>query len=116
MIPIVTATEAITSSHVAHGRRSARIPGISPCFSRGSWGRERLDFGGRGTPATATVRAARQSTVLFLAREYFERLLGAVPEIRSFFENLTEERLRQSERDSLSAEELLLQEDSLILL
>jgi CRP-like cAMP-binding protein len=52
----------------------------------------------RGTPATATVRAARPSTVLFLAREYFERLIKALPEMRAFFETLTEERLRDAAR------------------
>jgi CRP-like cAMP-binding protein len=47
----------------------------------------------KGTAATATVRATRQSTVLFLAREYFHRLVEGVPEMRAFFEELTEERL-----------------------
>ena len=51
----------------------------------------------RHSPATATVRAGRPTTVLFLAREYFERLLGALPEMRAFFETLTEERLRDAE-------------------
>jgi CRP-like cAMP-binding protein len=50
----------------------------------------------RGGAATATVRAARPSTVLFLAREYFERLVGALPELRAFFEQLSEERLALS--------------------
>ncbi len=44
-------------------------------------------------PTTASVTAARQSTVLFLAREYFQRLLEAVPEIRTYVESITEERL-----------------------
>jgi CRP-like cAMP-binding protein len=48
----------------------------------------------RGTPATATVRAATPAAVLFLARDYFERLIGALPEMRAFFEGLSEERLR----------------------
>jgi CRP-like cAMP-binding protein len=60
----------------------------------------------RGTPATATVRAARPSTVLFLAREYFDRLVGALPEMRAFFETLTEERLRDAER-ALSADDVV---------
>jgi CRP-like cAMP-binding protein len=67
----------------------------------------------RGTPATATVRAARPSTVLFLAREYFERLIGALPEIRAFFENLTEERLRDSE---VVNEDLLVEDDERVLI
>jgi CRP-like cAMP-binding protein len=68
----------------------------------------------RGTPATATVRAARPATVLFLAREYFERLVAALPEMRSFFENLTEERLRDAEQQ-LSGGEIPI-EDELILI
>ncbi len=67
----------------------------------------------RGTPATATVRAGRPTTVLFLAREYFERLIQALPELRDFFESLTEERLRDAEA-ALDAE-LLPDEDAAIL-
>lgn len=67
----------------------------------------------RGTPATATVRAARPSTVLFLAREYFERLMAALPEMRAFFETLTEERLRDAE---LMNEDVLADEDDRVLL
>jgi CRP-like cAMP-binding protein len=70
----------------------------------------------RGVPATATVRATRQSTVLFLAREYFERLIDAVPEIRSFFEDLTEGRLKQFSQYEPTAEELSFGKDALILL
>jgi CRP-like cAMP-binding protein len=68
----------------------------------------------RGTPATATVRAARQSTVLFLAREYFERLMQALPELRSFFETLTEERLHDAEE--VSADDLLVLDDERVLI
>lgn len=44
-------------------------------------------------PATATVTAARQSTVLFLAKDVFARLIEAFPAIRDFVSNLQEERL-----------------------
>lgn len=45
-------------------------------------------------PATATVRAAKPGTsLLFLSRDYFERLLSAVPELRAYFERLSEDRL-----------------------
>jgi len=44
-------------------------------------------------PTTATVTAARASTVLFLASEIFERLLEVVPEIRAYIESLSEERM-----------------------
>jgi CRP-like cAMP-binding protein len=41
---------------------------------------------------SASVRAVRQSTILFLAREYFQRLIEALPEIRQYFEDLSERR------------------------
>jgi CRP-like cAMP-binding protein len=68
----------------------------------------------RGTPATATVRAARQSTVLFLAREYFERLMQALPALRSFFETLTEERLHDAEE--ITPEDLVVLDDERVLI
>jgi len=67
----------------------------------------------RGTPATATVRAARPSTVLFLAREYFDRLISALPEMRQFFESLTEERLRDTES---AADPLVVEDDERVLI
>ncbi|HEX8953484.1 MAG TPA: cyclic nucleotide-binding domain-containing protein, partial [Polyangia bacterium] len=67
----------------------------------------------RGTPATATVRAGRPTTVLFLAREYFERLLSALPEMRAFFETLTEERLRDAETPK---QDLLVEDDEKVLI
>lgn len=67
----------------------------------------------RGTPATATVLAARQSTVLFLGREYFTRLLGAVPEIKQYFEDLSEERLMSTRL--LLADDQIVEEDERVL-
>jgi CRP-like cAMP-binding protein len=46
----------------------------------------------RGGPTTATVTAASATTVLFLARDYVERIVAAVPEIRRYLETLTETR------------------------
>jgi CRP-like cAMP-binding protein len=46
----------------------------------------------RNQPTTASVRAVRQTTILFLAREYFQRLVEAVPEIRAYFETLSQKR------------------------
>ncbi len=43
--------------------------------------------------ATATVTAARQSTVLFLAKDVFARLIQAFPQIREYVSGLSEERL-----------------------
>jgi CRP-like cAMP-binding protein len=47
-------------------------------------------------PTTATVRAAMPTTVLFLAREYVERLAAAVPEIGTYFEELAMNRARDN--------------------
>jgi CRP-like cAMP-binding protein len=44
-------------------------------------------------PTTATVTAARQSTVLFLDKEIFHRLCAAFPDIREYVSQLSEDRL-----------------------
>jgi CRP-like cAMP-binding protein len=44
-------------------------------------------------PASATVTAARQSTVLFLPREVFLKLVQAFPEIREYVSQLSDDRL-----------------------
>jgi CRP-like cAMP-binding protein len=44
-------------------------------------------------PTTATVTTGTHTTVLFLGRDIFQRLIEAVPEIRDYIENLGEERL-----------------------
>jgi CRP/FNR family transcriptional regulator, cyclic AMP receptor protein len=46
----------------------------------------------RGGPTSATVTAASAATVLFLAREYVDRIVQGVPEIRKYLEALTEDR------------------------
>lgn len=46
----------------------------------------------RGAATTATVTAARPSTVLYLAREYVERIVAAFPEIRTYLESLADDR------------------------
>ena len=46
----------------------------------------------RNARTTATVVAPRQATVLFLAREYVTRIVGGVPEIKSYLETLAEGR------------------------
>jgi CRP-like cAMP-binding protein len=43
-------------------------------------------------PTSATVRAVRPSTILFLAREYFQRLVQALPAIRQYFQDLSQRR------------------------
>lgn len=45
-------------------------------------------------PTTATVRATDGgASLLFLGREYFERLIAAVPELRAYLERLSEDRM-----------------------
>jgi CRP-like cAMP-binding protein len=46
----------------------------------------------RNAPTAATVVATRPSTVLFLAREYVQRIVAGVPEIKSYLEALAEDR------------------------
>ena len=45
------------------------------------------------SPTTATVISARHTTVLFLPRDAFLRLVEALPELATYFRELTEERL-----------------------
>ena len=63
-------------------------------------------------PTSASVRAVQQSTILFLAREYFQRLIGALPEIRRYFEELAQRRglesqlvLEREQESAVQAEE-----------
>ena len=60
-------------------------------------------------PTSATVRATVATTVLYLAREYVERLAEAVPEIQAYFEQLALNRARnntlRSEQGALPTEE-----------
>jgi len=55
-------------------------------------------------PTSASVRAARRSTILFLARDYFQRLVEALPAIRAYFEELSERRGLESQLLLSSAE------------
>jgi CRP-like cAMP-binding protein len=48
-------------------------------------------------PTSASVRAASRSTILFLGRDYFQRLIAALPEIRQYFEALSERRSLESQ-------------------
>lgn len=69
----------------------------------------------KGYPATATVKAARRSTILFLDRIYFTRLVEAIPEMKSFFESLSEERLADTQM--VLADEVVIESaDELVLI
>ncbi|MBZ0118366.1 MAG: cyclic nucleotide-binding domain-containing protein, partial [Sandaracinaceae bacterium] len=59
-------------------------------------------------PASASVVALRQSTVLFLPGDVFRRLIEAVPEIGNYVRGLGEERAMDTRLllDSLDAEDL----------
>jgi CRP-like cAMP-binding protein len=49
------------------------------------------------SPTTATVRAVSATTILFLGRQYFQRLIKALPTMRKYFEDLaTARRLEHS--------------------
>jgi CRP-like cAMP-binding protein len=43
-------------------------------------------------PTTATVRAVVPTTILFLGRDYFQRLVRALPSMRKYFEDLARSR------------------------
>lgn len=60
-------------------------------------------------PTSATVRATMATTVLFLAREYVERLAEAIPEVQAYFEQMALNRARdntlRSNKGALPADE-----------
>ena len=45
-------------------------------------------------PTTATVRTLSRTTIMFLGREYFQRLVQALPPLRQYFEELSKHRRR----------------------
>jgi len=45
-------------------------------------------------PTTATVRTLSRTTIMFLGREYFQRLVQALPPLRQYFEDLSKQRKR----------------------
>lgn len=60
----------------------------------------------RGGPTSATVTAATPATVLFLAREYVDRMVANIPEIRKYLEALTEDRELDTQLAMQPADEL----------
>ena len=46
----------------------------------------------RGGPTSATVQAASPATVLFLAKDYVDRIVAGVPEVKKYLEALAEDR------------------------
>jgi CRP-like cAMP-binding protein len=47
-------------------------------------------------PTSATVRATLRTSVLFLAREYVERLAEAIPQVQAYFEQVALNRARDN--------------------
>ena len=45
-------------------------------------------------PTTATVRSLSRTTIMFLGRDYFRRLVTALPPLRQYFEELSKHRRR----------------------
>ena len=45
-------------------------------------------------PTTATVRTLSRTTIMFLGRDYFRRLVQALPPLRQYFEELSKHRRR----------------------
>ena len=45
-------------------------------------------------PTTATVRTLSRTTIMFLGRDYFRRLVDALPTLRQYFEDLSKQRRR----------------------
>jgi CRP-like cAMP-binding protein len=45
-------------------------------------------------PTTATVRTLSRTTIMFLGRDYFRRLVQALPPLRQYFEELSNKRKR----------------------
>ena len=69
-------------------------------------------------PTSATVTAAKQSTVLFLSKEIFVRLEEAVPEIGEYVRNLGEERQMDTNlllADPFDAEDELTDDDLIMI-
>ena len=64
--------------------------------------------------ATANVTAAKQSTVLFLARELFQKLVEAIAEIREYVENLGDERMMDTRLSMETTESEPLTDDDLL--
>ena len=45
-------------------------------------------------PTSATVRTLSRTTIMFLGRDYFRRLVQALPPLRQYFEELSKTRKR----------------------
>jgi CRP-like cAMP-binding protein len=67
----------------------------------------------RGGATTASVTAASQATVLFLAREYVDRVVAGIPEIRAYLEALADDRALSAR---LAADAASTDEDVIILI
>jgi len=68
-----------------------------------------------GSETTASVVATRRTTLLFLSRHYFLRLVQSVPEMRDYFSALADSRLTRTQ-ETLAAHEATPDEEEIILI
>ena len=68
-----------------------------------------------GSETTASVVASRRTTLLFLSRHYFLRLVESVPEMKDYFSSLVENRLSQTQ-EAIEAREFEPDEEEIILI
>ncbi|MBU1070137.1 cyclic nucleotide-binding domain-containing protein [Myxococcota bacterium] len=68
-----------------------------------------------GSETTASVVATRRTTLLFLSRHYFLRLMQSVPEMRDYFSQLADSRLSQTQ-ETLAAQTAIHDEEEIILI
>ncbi len=68
-----------------------------------------------GSETTASVVATRRTTLLFLSRHYFLRLVQSVPEMREYFSALADSRLTRTQ-ETLAAQAIIQDEEEIILI
>ncbi len=68
-----------------------------------------------GSETTASVVATRRTTLLFLSRHYFLRLVQSVPEMRDYFSQLADSRLTRTQ-ETLAARAADAEEEEIVLI
>jgi CRP-like cAMP-binding protein len=88
----IVASGAVEVSKDEPGGGVIKLATLGPgeCFGEISLVHER--------PTTASVAAVRDTTLLFLAREYFQKILEAVPELAEYYLELGVQRLLDTKR------------------
>lgn len=70
----------------------------------------------RGGTTTATVTAMRPTTVLFLAREYVERMVAGIPAIKEYLQALAEDRQLETQLAMVEDDDELGEDEEIILI